>query len=442
MLHTLVLTRNMSITKQNIQSVCSYFHIACTLVLFCSIPFFYSRFTQYGLIFFFSSFAIDYVASERWKKGFKINYSRIISFFILLQIVLLYVYSFFELEPRYLSTLYEYRTAFLGFGIVGLLGVSDKFRVRYFAYPTLISVVVLCISLYSIIPDWLTNLDSLNEKLTALRHIRATNICSHMTMNLFLCVGMALFCKVFTLSKYKLEKAFSLFTIFLYFALVVASEGRVGILNAFILLGCILLRISIHKLKLLIPILAMFIVITFSIFTIVITSNSIKSISPSFNKSNPRKHIWVEAIDKIKESPIVGVGASTNAAQFKEILLRNEDLLMEEEFLIGNLRNDKVYGMHPHNQIMQSWQEYGLLGLFVILGLFTTIILAIRGSLTLNLIFIPIFVQLQTEVIDGGITTIGFCTYIYLILVLLESKQMGKEKISSFKWISRSPSNA
>lgn len=186
----------------------------------------------------------------------------------------------------------------------------------------------------------------------------------------------------------------------------------------------------------------MFIVITFSIFTIVITSNSIKSISPSFNKSNPRKHIWVEAIDKIKESPIVGVGASTNAAQFKEILLRNEDLLMEEEFLIGNLRNDKVYGMHPHNQIMQSWQEYGLLGLFVILGLFTTIILAIRGSLTLNLIFIPIFVQLQTEVIDGGITTIGFCTYIYLILVLLESKQMGKEKIGGLKWISRSPSNA
>lgn len=434
--------RNMSITKQNIQSVCSYFHIACTLVLFCSIPFFYSRFTQYGLIFFFSSFAIDYIASERWKKGFKINYSRIISFFILLQIVLLYVYSFFELEPRYLSTLYEYRMAFLGFGIVGLLGVSDKFRVRHFAYPTLISVVVLCISLYSIIPDWLTNLDSLSERLTALRHIRATNICSHMTMNLFLCVGMALFCKVFTLSKYKLEKAFSLFTIFLYFALVVASEGRVGILNAFILLGCILLRISIHKLKLLIPILAMFIVITFSIFIIVATSNSIKSISPSFNKSNPRKHIWVEAIDKIKESPIVGVGASTNAAQFKEILLRNEDLLMEEEFLIGNLRNDKVYGMHPHNQIMQSWQEYGLLGLFVILGLFTTIILAIRGSLTLNLIFIPIFVQLQTEVIDGGITTIGFCTYIYLILVLLESKQMGKEKIGSFKWISRTPSNA
>lgn len=432
----------MSITKQNIQSVCSYFHIACTLVLFCSIPFFYSRFTQYGLIFFFSSFAIDYVASERWKKGFKINYSRIISFFILLQIVLLYVYSFFELEPRYLSTLYEYRMAFVGFGIVGLLGVSDKFRVRHFAYPTLISVVVLCISLYSIIPDWLTNLDNFSEKLTAIRHLRAMNVCSHMTMNLFLCVGMALFCKVFTLSKYKLEKAFSLFTIFLYFSLVVASEGRVGILNAFILLGCILLRISIHKLKLLLPVLAMFIVITFSIFIIVATSSSIKSISPSFNKSNPRKHIWVEAIDKIKESPIVGVGASTNAAQFKEILLRNEDLLMEEEFLIGNLRNDKVYGMHPHNQIMQSWQEYGLLGLFVILGLFTTIILAIRGSLTLNLIFIPIFVQLQTEVIDGGITTIGFCTYIYLILVLLESKQMGKEKIGGLKWISRSPSNA
>ena len=68
--------------------------------------------------------------------------------------------------------------------------------------------------------------------------------------------------------------------------------------------------------------------------------------------------------------------------------------------------------------------------------------MAVRGSLTLNLIFIIIFVQLLSEVIDGGVTTVGFCTYVYLILVLLASNEMGKEKICSPKWISRSPSNA
>jgi O-antigen ligase len=207
-------------------------------------------------------------------------------------------------------------------------------------------------------------------------------------------------------------------------------------------MGCILLRASMHKLRYLIPMLVMFVVITLSGFLIATTNNPIRSKISALNKPNPREYIWEEGINKIKESPIVGVGASTNAAQLKEILLTNEDLIKTEKFLLDNLKQDKVYAMHPHNQIMQSWLEYGLLGLLVILGLFTTVLLAIRGSLTLNLIFIPIFVQLQTEVIDGGITTVGFCTYIYLMLVLLESKQVGKEKIGGFKWISRAPSNA
>jgi sensor histidine kinase YesM len=108
----------------------------------------------------------------------------------------------------------------------------------------------------------------------------------------------------------------------------------------------------------------------------------------------------------------------------------------------GVLEEDKVYGMHPHNQIMQNWQEYGIIGLFTILGLFISLLLASRRSLSLSLIILIILVQLQTEVIDGGITTVGFCMYVYLILALLKSDEMGKEKISSLKWISRSPGNA
>lgn len=432
--------RSMSINKSNIQSVCSYFHIICTLVLFCSIPFYYSRFTQYGLIFFFVSFVIDYVSSERWKKGFKINSSRIVSFFLLLQIVLLFIFSFFEQQPQYLSTLYEYRLAFLGFGIVGLLGVSDKFKVRYFAYSTIISVIVLLVSLYLIIPDWYDNLTTINEKLAAVRSLRGLNLCKHMTINIFLGVGMALFAKLFTISKSNLEKGFSVLMIILYYAMVMASEGRVGMLNATIVLGCIILRAIISNRKLLIPLLIGLVISFVSVFYLTISEKTEFRIS-ALEKGNPREFIWEEGINRIKQSPIFGVGASTNAAQFKEILLNNEDLIRTEQFLLMNLRQDKVYGMHPHNQIMQSWQEYGIIGLFAIMALFISIIMAVRGSLTLNLIFIIIFVQLLSEVIDGGVTTVGFCTYVYLILVLLASNEMGKEKICSPKWISRSPSN-
>lgn len=433
--------RSMSINKSNIQSVCSYFHIASTLLLFCSIPFFYSRFTQYGLIFFFVSFVIDYVSSERWKKGFKINSSRIVSFFLLLQIVLLFIFSFFEQQPQYLSTLYEYRLAFLGFGIVGLLGVSDNFKVRYFAYSTIISVIALFILLYQFIPDWYDNLHTFNEKLSVLRFIRARNVCSHMILNIFLGVGMALFAKLFIISKSNLEKGFSVLMIILYYVMVMASEGRVGMLNATIVLGCIILRAIISNRKLLIPLLIGLVISFVSVFYLTISEKTEFRIS-ALEKGNPREFIWEEGINRIKQSPIIGVGASTNAAQFKEILLNNKDLIRTEQFLLMNLRQDKVYGMHPHNQIMQSWQEYGIIGLFAIMALFISVIMAVRGSLTLNLIFIIIFVQLLSEVIDGGITTVGFCTYVYLILVLSASNEMGKEKIGGFKWISRSPSNA
>lgn len=432
----------MGINKLNIQTVCSYFHIASTLLLFCSIPFFYSRFTQYGLIFFFSSFVIDYIASERWKKGFNINYSRIISFLLILQVVLLYIFSFFEQDPSFLSTFYEYRLAYLGFGFVGLLGLSDKFRVRHFAYSSLISVVALFVSVYSFIPDWFSNLGTLSEKLQVLVNIRGENLCSHMTINLFLCAGMALFCKVFTLSNSKWEKIFSIFVIFLYFILIIMADGRIGMFNACLLLGCILLRLTIKKLKFLISILSSLVVIGILGLCVIFTDNPIKSRIPALNKVNAREYIWEEGINKIKQSPILGVGASTNAVQFKEMLVKNEELNNSDKFLLNLIQENKLYSIHPHNQIMQSWQEYGLIGLLAILGLFITIILSIRSTLTLCMIFTPILIQLQTDIIDGGITVIGFCTYIYLMLVLLESKQVGKEKIGSFIWTSRTPSNA
>ena len=75
---------------------------------------------------------------------------------------------------------------------------------------------------------------------------------------------------------------------------------------------------------------------------------------------------------------------------------------------------------------MQSWQEYGIIGLVAILALFVAMILLVKGSLSLSLVSLVLFIQMVTEPIDGGITAIGFCAYIYFIQVLLKSKQVGK----------------
>lgn len=432
----------MSLTKTNIQSVCSYFHIACTLFLFSTVPFFYSMFTQYGLIFFFASFAIDYIASERWKQGFCLNTSRVISLLLILQFVLLYVFSFFEQDSRYLSTFFEYRTFLLGFGIVGLLGVSDKFKVRPFAYISIISVAICVYLTIDFLPEYYYKLDTLKAKLNLLKHTRAFNVSSHMMINTFMSVAMILFAKVISISKSKLEKAFSIFMVVVFYAIIMFSDGRIGMLNASIVLLFIILRFAVKKLKYLIPTLIAILSVVCLGIGFLFSDNPIKEKIIVLNKKNPREYIWKDGVDLVKESPFIGHGASTNALRVKEKLLNDETLVKVEYFLIQKLKEDKVYAMHTHNQIMQSWQEYGLIGLFAILALFVSIFVYSRNSLSITLIFSMIAIQLITDVIDGSIGNLGLSMYFYLMLIFICSKQMGKEQISGSKGALSSPSNA
>ena len=417
----------MSLSKLNIQSVCSYFHIACTLFLFGAIPFYYSSFLQYGLIFFFVSFAADYLASKRWQQGFALDKTRIVSLLVLLQFVLLFVYSFFEADTRYLSTIYEYRTSFLGFGLIGLLGVSDKFRVRHFAYTVPLAVIAFLIVLYGYLPESFFQLD-LKKKLVEISYYRSLHICAHMQLNIFLCAGMMLFSKLITITKSKLEKVFSILMIVLLYVLILSTQARVGIVNASVVLVFIILRFTIKKLKYLIPTIAVLLTLGLGMALFLLSDNPIKKDIPVLNRTNPREFIWQDGVDLIKESPLLGVGAGTNALRVKEKLLADEQLCSMEWFLIMHLKKEHVFGMHTHNQIMQSWQEYGIIGLVAILALWGSVIWASRRSLTLNVIFLVILVQLITEVIDGGVTSIGFCFYIYLILLLLNSGEVGRDK--------------
>ena len=414
-------------SKLNIQSVCSYFHIACTLFLFGAIPFYYSSFLQYGLIFFFVSFAADYLASKRWQQGFALDKTRIVSLLVLLQFVLLFVYSFFEADTRYLSTIYEYRTSFLGFGLIGLLGVSDKFRVRHFAYTVPLAVIAFLIVLYGYLPESFFQLD-LKKKLVEISYYRSLHICAHMQLNIFLCAGMMLFSKLITITKSKLEKVFSILMIVFLYVLILSTQARVGIVNASVVLVFIILRFTIKKLKYLIPTITVLLTLGLGMALFLLSDSPIKKDIPVLNRTNPREFIWQDGVDLIKESPLLGVGAGTNALRVKEKLLADEQLCSMEWFLIMHLKKEHVFGMHTHNQIMQSWQEYGIIGLFAILALWGSVIWASRRSLTLNVIFLVILVQLITEVIDGGVTSIGFCFYIYLILLLLNSGEVGRDK--------------
>jgi O-antigen ligase len=305
--------------------------------------------------------------------------------------------------------------------------VSDKFRVRHFAYTVPLAVIAFLIVLYGYLPESFFQLD-LKKKLVEISYYRSLHICAHMQLNIFLCAGMMLFSKLITITKSKLEKVFSILMIVFLYVLILSTQARVGIVNASVVLVFIILRFTIKKLKYLIPTIAVLLTLGLGMALFLLSDNPIKKDIPVLNRTNPREFIWQDGVDLIKESPLLGVGAGTNALRVKEKLLADEQLCSMEWFLIMHLKKEHVFGMHTHNQIMQSWQEYGIIGLVAILALWGSVIWASRRSLTLNVIFLVILVQLITEVIDGGVTSIGFCFYIYLILLLLNSGEVGRDK--------------
>jgi O-antigen ligase len=260
-------------------------------------------------------------------------------------------------------------------------------------------------------------------------------------INTFLSVGMILFAKVISISKSKIEKAFCIIMIIVYYALIILSDGRIGMMNASIILFCIILRFAAVKLKYLVPTLIGMLSILCLGICFLLSDSPIKKDITVLKKNNPREYIWKDGIELIKESPIIAKGASTNALRVKEKLLNDEELKKIETFLIKRLNEDKVYAMHTHNQLMQSWQEYGLIGVFAIVALFVSIFLYAKSSLSMFILFSMISIQLMTDVIDGSVGNLGFSMYIYLMFILISSKQVGKEKISSPKEALSAPSN-
>ena len=212
--------------------------------------------------------------------------------------------------------------------------------------------------------------------------------------------------------------------ILVFYAIIMLSDGRIGIFNASIILLFIILRFTVKKINYLIPILFVILSVICASYVLVFIDNPIKDKIFVLNKNNPREYVWKDGAELIKESPFIGVGASTNALRVKERLLNDEQLCSMEEFLIDHIKQDHVFAMHTHNQIMQSWQEYGLIGLFAILALFVSIFVYSRHSLSMILIFSMVAIQLITDVIDGSIGNLAFSMYVYLLLIF--SKQMGK----------------
>ncbi|HLP04786.1 MAG TPA: O-antigen ligase family protein [Paludibacter sp.] len=353
------------------------------------------------------SYTLEVFLEKKWK-NFKWENSTRQWFFIVAIFFFLLQFIFWPLEKNTdtFVKILEERIPFLAFGIVGLLGFNQYFRLKYVAYAFIGTSVVLGVFLLSNLNAEILHSEFRNELLGL---IRVKYINSHMKFNYYL--NISLICIYYLFRLLKNKKAFWANLALALSALVIIlnlflSDGRIGFVSGLIILTVFIFRYFWHKSKPL-TFISTAVFILLAIITI--------SINPRFSKSSikhePRQEIWGVAVDEIKKSNFLGVGACTAAYD------------MQNEFAARGMVNNK----HTHNIFLQSTLEYGVIGFATILCMFTLCCFTTSNKFRIMILLVTetTFLQLFVGSFERDLNPMVFL--LFVILVVQQDKLDGKK---------------
>lgn len=419
----------------SIKNIAAWFFAVSSLLLFALLPLHFTPLHRIALVLFFASFVLDYVINTRWRTR-KPDMSYFFYACMVLYFLLMFIYLPVEQDSRYISNICESRLPFLGFGIIGLLGgFNDKFKAGYFACTGAIASLIYIAYVIYAMGGW----ESLMADNAFLQYqkAQATNINAHMAINSYYIAVIALtyfMVKDWRTTDGNIKKFATWFCaiscIILAFFLI-KNEGRMGLLMLSVMLFYIVADLLKKK--------RIFLILGMVVFLLIAVMFA--ATRPRFNtdlvSANPRLQIWDATMELIEERPLSGYGSSTAYAKmsddFKEIQWHHDS---DRNFLLGLINNGDYWAAHAHNQLLQSWLEFGIIGVLLMAAIFISPFVAMNVNkfYPLFAIFLLcIIMQLQTDIIRGSIGYIGFCFYFMLALNLqgtrnLKVKGKGEKK--------------
>jgi len=138
---------------------------------------------------------------------------------------------------------------------------------------------------------------------------------------------------------------------------------------------------------------------------------------------DPRAFIWKAAINVVKKQPVIGYGASRAQEEFDAALKLTETKEFKESW------KDTLI-MHSHNQFIQTYMEFGILGIVLLLGLIAgPIILTEPKRRFLSFMLIFVFVsQFMTDIVityQGFPVIFGILT---IITIAIKKESLQPEK--------------
>jgi len=345
--------------KKKFSTFVNYANLLSALLLTATSIYYY-QVQKIAFILFFSTYLLEIFVDKKWENihlDKKSIYYMIMAFFF----VLVFIYFPFEESSKYFSRLSVKRLSILGFAIVGFLGVNDKFRLNYFLNTFIISSIIAIVYLIFIrigIVEFFTN----PMRVEAFTNERILHVNSHMAFDFYLNVSLIGIWYILTRSWNRTiwwKRYLYLGALTLIFSTLSLSEGRSGFIVA-ILLMLSFIFIEIWKRRKMMGIIIGFL-IPFLLIGIV---SQHKRMSEKSLEAEPRIFLWESALSVIKESPVLGHGISDAQVHFDIARMK----FQTEEFK----QNWKSHALlDAHNQYLQTTMEFGLVGLLLLLFLYT-----------------------------------------------------------------------
>lgn len=408
-----------------IRNIVSYLPVIGLVCLSSSILFTYGPYQRISLFIFAFAYPLDYICNLRWKQWQwdrnKIVYVLFIAFFLLIPIWHLFDAQY---TPILQDTIEKF-IPFLFIGICGIMGMTDKFKMEYIVYAMLLTSVGVIVFILTLVG--MPNPDSLNHWVDAFNIKSHEYINTHMVLNLYwnLSIILGLYFLWHSRSR-KLWKVLVFICMVPICISLCMTDGRTGTLTFigtifFVMLYCI----SVYRKWWMMGILFGFII---GSCTFLMQRHRFVAAT---HEKDTRVYIWDVSIDMIKEKPLLGYGVCSARSEFVERGMSDDDFYNRyANPLVSYLksRNLKVdlSIMHPHNAFLETWAQFGIIGLVLLIGcLISPFAMRLKkNQLFLNLCIYVFLMQSFFESMGSNLQPMYLC----LMVLLWNSHQINASR--------------
>lgn len=353
----------------DLRKLISYLQIGSLWILIIAIPFRMGTFPLWAMISAGVFFFAEYFANKRWNTWHwdrnKWLYVAMIAYYLFIPIWQIGSDTF---SQRF-SFVLEERMPLLLCGIIGLLGFSDKVKLQHVCYAFIIGCVLT--SLYIIFKfegvTFFTH--SLQKQSCIFKDARIKLVNSHMMYNLYLNISLvfALYLLQQDNIKRRIRAVVIAACIWIFYLLGI-TEGRIGFFTA-LLIGSSFLLAYTYRYRMNRVILLISMTLYIAVSSLIIMQHG--RFKTDNVEHDPRWLIWQASFEIIKERPLTGYGVCDAKELFIKKAMDGEgELQTFYKDRIHHVHNDNPHRVQPHNAFLETWSEFGIIGVVTLLFIF------------------------------------------------------------------------